>query len=291
MASALDYTLLSQLALDGVLLGLVYGLVGLGLSLVLGVMNILSIAHGAVYILGAYFAFSASLQFGIPPLGAIAVGVGGAFAVGLLMDRLISPVVSDGTSVSMITFGFAIIVEEAVLLVWGGIPVAMKPVVSGSVVVGQLYAQSEVLLSAVSAAAVALLTVVFLKRTRTGKSFRMVSQNREAAEMLGVNAKRVSALALALGSAYAGLAGSLLSPVYFVSPDAQWSVLTAAFVIVILGGLGSVAGSMVAGLIYGVLETVGSFLVPAGSDIMVLGLIIAIIVIRPSGLFGSREPS
>jgi branched-chain amino acid transport system permease protein len=191
----------------------------------------------------------------------------------------------------MITFGFAIIVEEVVLLVWGGIPVAMRPVVSGSLVFGKLYAQSEVVLSAVAAFAIALLTVFFLNRTRTGKSFRMVSQNREAAETLGVNAKRVSALALALGSAYAGLAGTLLSPVYFVSPDAQWSVLTAAFVIVILGGLGSVAGSMVAGLIYGVLETVGSFLVPAGSDIMVLSIIILIIIVRPSGLFGSRAPT
>ncbi len=287
----MDYALLAQLAIAGVLLGLVYGLVGLGLSLVLGVMNVLSIAHGAVYILGAYFAFSASLQLGIPPLGAILVGVGGAFCVGLFIDVLISPVASDGTSVSMITFGFAIIVEEVVLLVWGGIPVAMRPIVSGSLVFGQLYAQSEVALSAVAAFAIALLTVVFLNRTRTGKSFRMVSQNREAAETLGVNARRVSALALALGSGYAGLAGTLLSPVYFVSPDAQWSVLTAAFVIVILGGLGSVFGSMVAGLIYGVLETLGSFLIPAGSDIMVLSLIILIIIVRPSGLFGSREPT
>lgn len=286
----MDTSLLAQLALDGVLLGFVYGLVGLGLSLVLGVMNILSIAHGAVYVLGAYLAFSASLQFGIPPLGAILVGVGGAFAVGLLLDRMISPVGSDGTSVSMITFGFAIIIEEVILLVWGGIPVAMKPVVTGSVVLGQLYAQSEVLLSAIAAGAVAALTVFFLKRTKTGKSFRMVSQNKEAAELLGVNSKMVSALALALGSAYAGLAGTMLSPVYFVSPDAQWSVLTAAFVIVILGGLGSVVGSMVAGLIYGVLETVGSFLIPAGSDILVLGLIIVIILVRPAGLFGSREP-
>jgi branched-chain amino acid transport system permease protein len=287
----METSLLAQLALDGVLLGFVYGLVGLGLSLVLGVMNILSIAHGAVYVLGAYLAFSASLQFGIPPLGAILVGVGGAFAVGLLLDRLISPVGSDGTSVSMITFGFAIIIEEVILLVWGGIPVAMKPVVTGSVVVGPLYAQSEVLLSAVAAGAVAALTVLFLKRTKTGKSFVMVSQNKEAAELLGVNSKMVSALALGLGSAYAGLAGTMLSPIYFVSPDAQWSVLTAAFVIVILGGLGSVVGSMVSGLIYGVLETVGSFLIPAGSDILVLGLIIVIIIVRPAGLFGSREPT
>lgn len=287
----MDLSLLEQLALDGMLLGLVYGLVGLGLSLVLGVMNILSIAHGAVYVLGAYLAFSASLHFGIPPPGAILVGVGGAFLVGLLLDRLISPVGSDATSVSMITFGFAIVVEEVILLVWGGIPVAMRPVVTGSIVLGPLYAQSEVLLSAVAAAIVAALTVFFLKRTKTGRSFRMVSQNKEAAEFLGVNTKFVSALALALGSAYAGLAGTMLSPVYFVSPDAQWSVLTAAFVIVILGGLGSVVGSMTAGLIYGVLETVGSVLIPAGSDILVLGLIILIIIVRPTGLFGSREPS
>jgi branched-chain amino acid transport system permease protein len=287
----MDYALLVQLAIAGVLLGLVYGLVGLGLSLVLGVMNILSIAHGAVYILGAYIAFSASLRLGIPPIGALAIGVGGAFLVGLLIDRLIAPVFSNGTSVSMITLGFAIIVQQLALLFWGGIPVAMKPVVSGSVVFGELYAQSEVLLSGVAAVATALLTMVFLKRTKTGKSFRMVSQNREAAEVLGVDSRRVSALALALGSAYAGLAGAVLSPVYLVSPDAQWGVLTAAFVVVILGGLGSVIGSMVAGLIYGVLETIGSLLIPAGSDMIVLVLIILIIIVRPSGLFGLREPT
>lgn len=285
----MDFALLGQLAIAGMLLGLVYGLVGLGLSLVLGVMNILSIAHGAVYILGAYLAFSASLQLGIAPFGAVLVGVGGAFCVGLLLDLLISRVASDGTSVSMITFGFAIIAQEVALLVWGGIPVAMRPVAMGSFVFGPFYAQSELILSAAAAFVVALLTMVFLNRTRIGKSFRMVSQNREAAETLGVNARRVSAIALALGCAYAGLAGAMLSPVYLVSPDTQWSVLTAAFVIVILGGLGSVVGSMVAGLIYGVLETIGSLLIPAGSDIMVLCLIIVIIMVRPSGLFGSRE--
>ena len=118
---------------------------------------------------------------------------------------------------------------------------------------------------------------------------RMVAQNSEAALSLGVNSRWIFAVALGIGSLYAGLAGSLLSPITFVYPDYQWFPLIYAFVVVIIGGLGSVIGSVVGGLIFGILETVGQVIFPSSSDVLVFLLIIAIILLRPRGLFGAKD--
>ncbi|HZW54837.1 MAG TPA: branched-chain amino acid ABC transporter permease [Nitrososphaerales archaeon] len=286
----MDPVLLGQLALNGVVLGLVYGLVGLGLSLVLGVMGVLNIAHGALYVIGGYFAFIVSAELDLSPILGVLVAVLGTFLVGVIIDRgIVSPVSNDPARVMMITFGLAIVLGQLALLTFGGNPVTTRPIIASSVVFGPFYVQSQTLLASLVGVAVAGLTVVFLMRTKVGKSMRMVSQNVEAAQSIGIRTKRIMSIALGLGSAFSGLAGALLIPIYLDFPDAQWKPLTAAFVVVIVGGLGSVTGSMVGGLLFGILETVGSYFFPAGSDIFVLVLIIAIILVRPTGLFGSKD--
>jgi len=157
------------------------------------------------------------------------------------------------------------------------------------VLLGPFYSQSQTVIAAVLGVCISLATIVFLRRTKTGKSMRMLAQNRDIAKILGVSVTRVSAISLGIGSSYAAIAGALLTPIYLNFPDAQWKPLIAAFVVVIIGGLGSVAGSVVGGLIYGLLETLGSYVVPSGSDILVLVFIIAIILVRPTGLFGVKE--
>ncbi|MFI5420408.1 MAG: branched-chain amino acid ABC transporter permease [Nitrososphaerales archaeon] len=276
--------------INGVLLGLTYGLVGLGLSLVLGIMGILNISHGALYMLGGFIAYFVSVQRGLPPLVGIFVAVGTVFLIGMAIDRSVIKTVSNNqTSVMIITFGLAVVFEQVALLFWGGNPVSIPPLVRSTIVSGSLYVQSQILFAAIIGLLVSVLTIVFLRISKIGKAMRMVSQNKEIASVLGVSTGKISAVSLGLGSSFAALAGTLLAPVYLDYPSAQWQVLIAAFVVVIVGGLGSVAGSMVGGLIYGILETLGSYFVPAGADTIVLILIIVIIIVRPSGLFGLKD--
>lgn len=285
----MDFTIFEQLAINGVLLGLVYGLVGLGLSLVMGVMGILNISHGILYVLGGFFSFLIVERIGYPPEVGICVAIASIFVVGVAIDRaFVGPVSYNEIRVLMITFGLAVIIGQIILLFTRGYPFSSRPLSSSTIVYGHLYAQSQMVISDAIGVVIAALTVLFLNKTKIGKALRMVSQDRESANILGVNTWKISAVSLGIGSSFAGIAGALLTPVYSNYPDFQWQVLTAAFVVVIVGGLGSVSGSMVAGLIYGVLETVGSYFIPAGSDILVLVLIVIIIMIRPSGLFGQK---
>lgn len=286
----MDFSLLGQLALNGVLLGLVYGLVGLGLALVLGIMGILNISHGALYMLGGYVSYFFAVQLGFSPVVALMAAAGAILVVGVLIDQaLIGSASKDQTSIMMITFGLAIVLGQIVLLVWGGNPLTAPSFTNATLILGSLYVQSQILISSIIGVAIAALTILFLRRTKTGKAMRMVSQNREMASVVGVSTRRISAMSLGLGSCYAGIAGALLTPIYLDSPDIQWTPLIAAFVVVIIGGLGSVSGSMIGGLIYGILETVGSYYFPSASDILVLTLIVAFILVRPSGLFGQRD--
>ncbi len=284
----LDYVL--QLALNGILIGLVYGLIGLGLSLVLGIMGVLNISHGALYMLGGYLAYAVTTQMHLSPIVGVMAAIGGIFVVGLFIERiLIEPVSNDQTSVMMITFGLAIILSQVALLIWGGYPVSNAEFLTSSLTFGRFYADPQIVISSIIGIVIAIMTILFLRKTKIGKAMRMVSQNREAASIVGVSSTRVFALALGIGSSFAGLAGALLTAVYSDAPSAEWTPLIAAFVVVVVGGLGSVAGSMIGGLIYGILLQVGDAIIPSGSDILVLVLIILIILVRPSGLFGSKD--
>ena len=281
---------LEQILVNAVLLGLVYGMVGLGLSLVLGVMNVLNISHGSMYVLGGYLTYYASVQLHYTPLVSFAFAAVATFMLGVFLELIfVERVSNDAERVMLLTFGLAIIIEELALLRWGGTAIPTPELVNGFIRIGHVTARNEELLAAAVGVAIALITAAFLRYTNFGRAMRMVSQNKEAALSVGVNPKWVFAIALGIGSLYAGLAGAFLSPIYFLYPDYQWYPLLYAFVVVVTGGLGSVAGSMIGGLIFGILETIGEVYFPSSADILVLILIIVIILIRPRGLLGAKE--
>jgi len=281
---------LEQIATNAILLGLVYGMVGLGLSLVLGIMNVLNISHGAMYILGGFLTYYVSAQLHYPPVVGFAFAALVTFLLGVIFEIVfVDRVANDPTRVMLLTFGIAIIIGEVSLLIWGGTALPTPALVNGYTTVGLIYFQTEQLIAAVAGVAVATITALFLRYTNLGRAMRMVSQNSEAALSVGVNSRWVFAIALGIGSLYAGFAGSLLSPITFVQPNYQWFPLIYAFVVVVVGGLGSVVGSVVGGLIFGILETVGEVLFPSSADILVFVLIILIILVRPRGLFGAKE--
>ncbi len=284
-------TFVEQISVNAILLGLVYGMVGLGLSLVLGIMNVLNISHGSMYILGGYLTYYISEQLHYAPILGLAFAAVVTFGLGVVFELIfVDRVSNDPTRVMLITFGIAIIIEQVTLLIWGGTAIPTPALVKGFTTVGRVIDfQNEQLLAALTGIGVAVITSLFLRFTEFGRAMRMVSQNSEAALSIGVNSRWVFAVALGIGSLYAGLAGSLLSPITFVQPNYQWLPLLFAFVVVAVGGLGSVIGSIIGGLIFGILETIGEVVFPSSADILVFVLIIVIILVRPRGLFGAKE--
>jgi branched-chain amino acid transport system permease protein len=282
---------LEQVIVNAILLGLVYGMVGLGLSLILGIMNVLNISHGTMYILGGFLTYYVAGQLHYSPVLGFLFAAAVTFLLGVIFEVvLIHRVVNDPTRVMLITFGLAIIIGQICLLKWGGTAIATPSLVKGFTVVGGVVDfQTQELLAAIVAIVVAVGTTLFLRVSRFGRAMRMVAQNSEAAMSVGVSPRWIFALSLGIGSLYAGIAGSLLSPVTFVYPDYQWFPLIYAFVVVVVGGLGSVIGSIVGGLIFGILETIGQVLLPSSADVFVFVLIIAIILLRPRGLFGTKD--
>lgn len=282
---------LEQISANAVLLGLVYGMVGLGLSLVLGIMNVLNISHGSMYILGGFLTYYVSAQLHFSPILGFAFAGLVTFILGVLFEFVfVERVANDPIRVMLITFGLAIIIEEIALLIWGGTAIPTPPLIHGFTTIGGVVDfQTEQLIAAVAGVAVAIVTTLFLRYTNFGRAMRMVSQNSEAALSVGVNSRLIFALAMGIGSLYAGFAGSLLSPITYVQPNYQWFPLIYAFVVVVIGGLGSVIGSVVGGLIFGILETIGQVVLPSSADILVFVLIIVIILLRPRGLFGAKE--
>ena len=266
-------------------------MVGLGLSLVLGIMNVLNISHGAMYILGGFLTYYVSTQLHYAPLVGFAFAALVTFLLGVAFEIVfVDRVSNDPTRVMLLTFGIAIIIGEVALLIWGGTALPTPALVRGFTTVGGVIVfQTEQLIAAVAAVVVAIITALFLRYTNLGRAMRMVSQNSEAALSVGVNSRWIFAIALGIGSLYAGFAGSLLSPITFVQPNYQWYPLIYAFVVVVVGGLGSVVGSVIGGLIFGILETTGELLFPSSADILVFILIILIILVRPRGLFGAKE--
>jgi branched-chain amino acid transport system permease protein len=291
MVLVLTAPFLEQIIVNAILLGLVYGMVGLGLSLVLGIMNVLNISHGTMYILGGYLTYYVAGQLHYSPVFGFLFAAAFTFLLGVLFEVVfINKVSNDPTRVMLITFGLAIIIGQICLLIWGGTAISTPALINGFTTVGGVVDfQTQELLAAIIAIAVAVGTTIFLRVTRFGKAMRMVAQNSEAAMSVGVNPTWIFAISLGIGSLYVGIAGSLLSPITYVYPDYQWYPLIYAFVVVVVGGLGSVIGSIVGGLVFGILETVGQVLYPSSADVFVFVVIIAIILLRPRGLFGAKD--
>jgi branched-chain amino acid transport system permease protein len=285
-----------QIVLLGLLLGGVYALMATGLTLVFGVMRIVNLAHGAFIILAAYMAFFAYRRLGIDPLlstlftGPLMFGVGlGTYKV--LFQRLAGNPRFEEMTV-LLSFGIAIILEGMMGYFFTGIyrsvsvPYATQRLDVGTVFlpVGQVYG------FLVSLATLGLLWA-FLYLTRMGYAIRATSQNRSAAQIVGVNVSRVSAVALGAGIAMAGTAGSLMSYLFTFFPGSHWEWIALLLSLIVVGGLGSLRGALAGGI---VLATAASFVSrgfgPTWSPITFYLALFITLMIKPEGLFGRKAP-
>jgi branched-chain amino acid transport system permease protein len=277
---------------NGVFMGSTYALVALGVTLIVGIMGVINFAHGELYVLAGYFSALCSQALGFDPLSSMVVAVVLVFFFGLVIERiLIRPTYGQEMYSLIITFILYIILQNAYLVVFGPYPNKPPNWVNGASDIFGLFSYSnQRLASFAAAAAVIAVFMVVMRKTWFGRVIRSVAIDREMASLLGVNPERVNMLSFGLGCVLAACAGVILTPVFPVTPTVGVGVSLTAFVVMILGGLGSLTGCIVGGLLLGIVENLGVAYISSGYKSL-FGFLILILVLffRPTGLFGQKR--
>ena len=288
--------LVLQTLINGILVGALYGCVAVGFSLVWGVSNIINLSHGIFVMLGAYITFWLFTLYKIDPFLTIPISAAALFVIGFLVQKfLLNYVVGHtrragfGVFLSLIlTFGLARVFENFMLLAWSGDWRSVTTSYSG----WSLHLEGiSIPYIRIAVFIVALITAyllsLFLRRSRTGMAIRAVTFNIEGAQLVGIDLPLIYPITFAIGAALAGIAGSLVSLIYSFSPFLSTPYLSWAFVIVVMGGLGSIPGAIVGGLALGMIEAFATVYVGPGYQ-LAIGFIILVLllVFRPQGLFG-----
>lgn len=282
---------LFQLVLSGILQGGMYALLSLGLTLTLGVMRIVDLSYGAFYTLGAYFTFYFLINVGVHFILAAIISIVLVLALGLLTERfLIRPIRADDVSVMIMTFAFAYALEEIVKFVFGTPFRTIPPYAIGTFNLGSVFLEKQRVFSFLVALLIIFIILVILKRFKIGRAIRMVAQDRQGANYVGIDVDRVQQITFGVGTVLAASASVLLSPIYLIFPSMGWSPLLKVFGMVILGGMGSVKGTIFAGFLLGLVEVFTSyFIAETLSEISFFMVIILVLLVKPSGLFGTSE--
>ena len=281
-----------QLAVSTLLLGGIYALIAVGLTLIFGVMRVVNFAHGEFLMLAMYLAFWSFALLGLDPYVTLVLGLPVIFLGGWLSYRLVmGPVIQASHNVQIFTtVGLSIALQNLALVLWTADAQFIRTPYYAVVVRlgGAAFNLAQLVAFLVAVLATAAL-FAFLRWSYTGKVMRATAQDRHAASLMGIDTGRVYSLTWAVGVTCVGVAGVLLAPVYPVYPTAGLQFVLIAYVAVVLGGLGDMAGAVIASLIVATVEVVGSYVIgTAWKEVLYLLLFIAILLVRPAGLFGQR---
>ena len=302
----MNLTLLLQLALSGFLLGGVYSLIALGLSLIFGVMRVINFAHGEMMVWGMYVAYTILVWTGVDPFFSFLVSAVVLFFLGYLLQKTIVNRIIDFPEAMQVLplVGMGMVFENSARIIWGPDYISPQSRFSlSSFSIGPLTIDTPRLLAFSLSIIITGVVLLFLKRTDMGKAIRAAADNRTGALLVGTNVNRVYAVCFGIGTACVGAAGGLLVPIMPLSPHIGAPFTLLSFIIVILGGMGSLAGAMAGGLIIGVAESVGPELITnlfhgVGLDldfpqtmkqVVSFFILIVIMLLRPQGLFGGRK--
>lgn len=287
----MEITLLLQGGLNGVMLGLNYGLIALGLSLIFGIMGIVNFAHGEMYMLGGYVAYYLVGRFRFNFFMTMVAGVVLVGLLGALIEKtLFRPLTTrprEALTSLIAAVGLAWVLQMLAVICFGELDRNVPSSFKGIIHMGGVVITKERLAAIVIALVLVSVLTLFLMKTRIGMAIRAVAQDKEAAALQGIQVSRISSLSFGIGCALAGAAGVLMAPIFCVSPFLGGEVILKAFLVVILGGMGSIPGAMLGGLVLGFIESFGSlfFTVPIVNAITFV-LIIMILIVRPQGLLG-----
>jgi branched-chain amino acid transport system permease protein len=296
--------LLVQQSINGVYLGCLYVMVALGLTLIYGVLNQINFAHADFVTVGAFTAFFTATRFatrilGMPDTAAYLLSLVAALGAGALLGILVSAAIfaplrrrgTDELRPLIATIGVSVLLENGQLALFGPIPYQFdSPLARETIRFGRIFFSAQsALVVAVSVAAIAAL-YAFMRFTFLGKALRAVAQDRETAGLMGINEGLVIALTIVIASALAGVAGALLGPVVVLTPFTGASLIVKAFACVIIGGFGNMEGTIIAGLLVGIIEAFTVQYLGSGIiDLVVFAMLLAMLVVRPTGLIAERK--
>lgn len=275
----------------GGLLGAIFALLSLGFSLSYGVARILNLAHGSFYMIGGYLYYVFLVLSGINGVASLILAVGVMFVLGVAFYHgVIRPVRSSPVRVLLITISAAVVTQQLFAILLGGNDIGAPNIMGGiSRPLGVVVENQEILAAGVSLA-MFVAVWLFIRATKVGKAVQAVAQDGDAASLMGINDTRISALTLGLSAATAGLAGVMLGPLMGISPSAWLNATVIAFAVVILGGLGSIPGTLLAAFAVSYSQTFVGFEVSSSYEIIIpLAVIAVAVIVRPKGLLGKVE--
>jgi branched-chain amino acid transport system permease protein len=287
-----DPVLFATSALNGVLLGGVYALIALGLTLIYGVLHIINFAHGSLLMLALYGVFFLVGMTGINPYLALPILTLGFFALGYLLQRSVISKASHGRdeNVLLVTLGISIIIENLALFFWKADTRSLDfPLSFETVDLGFTFIPLTSVIAFGGAVAVAVALWLLIGFTDLGKAIRAVAKERQGSKLVGIDVDHMFAMSFGIGTAVLGAAACLMLPMFYVSPSVGHAFVLIAFTVVVLGGMGSFPGALLGGLIIGLTESLGSlYLGESLGQLGVFLIFIAVLLFRPTGLFGGR---
>jgi branched-chain amino acid transport system permease protein len=286
-------TVFLQSVLSGILVGGVYALIGVGLTIIFGVMRVINFAHGDLLMLGMYATWWIFTKTGIDPYVALLATapllfLWGAFLQKVFINRVLNALPQNQI---LLTIGLGLIMSSAIMLIFtSDYRILTTRYSSSSFDLLGLSVSVPLLYSFLVTAAITGALFWFLSRTDVGQAIRATAQDRDAAQLMGINVQWTSILAFGIGSALAGAAGALIAPTYYIFPQVGGSFTLKAFVIVVLGGMGSIVGATLGGIIIGVTESLAAVYIASGlKELVVYVLFLGLLLFRPSGLLGKSR--
>ena len=284
-----------QYLINGISIGAVYAIIALGYTMVYGIAKMLNFAHGDVIMVGAYISFCVTSYLGLPAIVSILAAIVVCTALGVLIEGLAYKPLRGTPSLAVLitAIGVSYFLQNAAQLIWGTAPknftsiVTFKPF---SFVGGKLVITGEVIITIAVSVAIMVGLTVFTGRTKMGKAMRAVSENRDAAQLMGINVNRTISMPFAIGSALAAIAGVLLcSTVPTLQPTTGSMPGIRAFTAAVIGGVGSIPGAMLGGVLLGIIETFSKkYISTEFSDAIVFAVLIVILLVKPAGLMGKQ---
>jgi len=289
--------LISSIA-SGIMMGGIYALASIGLTLIWGVMNFINFASGQLTMLGMYLCFAFTISLGLDPIASLIIATVTLFVIGLFLEKsVIRPIVNASRFIQIVvTLAVGIAAENIIQTIFGAEIIAMPRGIGSMQILSQVLELGSVrvtvarLLPLPVATLLTILLHFFLTKTRVGLGIRAISQNPYAACIVGINVERAYFITWGIGCSFMGLAGALLMLFQPAYPTVGWEFILVSFMAVTLGGAGSYVGSYISSMIIGVIESLSSFIfVPALRQLIYLSLFIAILILFPKGLFPTRE--
>ena len=282
--------------ITGISLGSIYAIIALGYTMVYGIAKMLNFAHGDVIMVGAYVCFFAMGSFNLPPVAGVLLAVVVCTLMGVVIERLAYKPLRAAPSLAVLitAIGVSYLLQNSAQILWGAATKTFRPIVEGSLtlVPGQLSISYVAILSVVCCVVVMVCLTLFTGQTKMGKAMRACSEDKGAAQLMGIDVNATISMTFAIGSALAALAGVLMCSAYPVlSPTTGSMPGIRAFTAAVFGGIGSVPGALLGGILLGVIETFGKAYISTDlSDAVVFAVLIVVLLVKPAGLLGKYVP-